>query len=163
MHLSSEGSSWLFRSTLTRWLLLVLLFVVVLLILVGAFVGWRWHKAHLPTPVVPSAWVNVNKAAADEATMFRWVISGQKVSGIYIDDDLSNSGCDVEPFVGKIDGRSISLTATFMNGSGTVSWSGTVSAHRLVLDGEVYSPGSPTSFADTLVSMKYPACGPASS
>jgi len=32
---------------------------------------------------------------------------------------------------------------------------GHVSAHQLVLDGEVYSPGSPTSFADTLVSMKY--------
>jgi len=138
-----------------------LLLVVVSLLLVVVFVGWRWHEAHLPTPRVPSVWVNIDKAEAD-ATMFRWVVTGQQVSGIYI-DDLTNSGCSVEPFIGRIDGHSVSLTATFMNGSGTIKWSGTVSAHQLELDGKVYSPGSPTSFANALIAMNYPSCGPGSS
>jgi hypothetical protein len=162
VHLSSDGSSWLLRSSLARRLLLVLAVVVVFLLFIGAFVGWRWHEAHLPTPAVPSAWVNIGKAETNEVTMFKWVITGQQVAGIYVDDDLTNPGCLVEPFVGRIDGHSVSLTATFLNDSGTVRWSGTVSAHQLVLDGESYSPGSTTAFATALTAMKYPSCGPGS-
>jgi hypothetical protein len=162
VHLSSGGASRLFRPGFTRSLLLGSLLVFVLLLVVAVFVGLRWHKAHLPTPRVPSAWVNIDKAVSNEATMFRWVITGQQISGIYTDDDLTNPGCSVEPFVGRIDGRSISLTATYMDGSGTVSWTGTVSAHVLVLDGEAYTPGSPTAFANALTAMRYPPCGPGS-
>jgi hypothetical protein len=161
VHLSSDGSSWLLRSA--RWLLPAGVTFVVLLALVALFIGWRWHEAHLPTPSVPSAWVNVDKAETNEATMFKWVITGQQVLGIYFDDDLTNTGCFVEPFVGRIDGHSISLTATFLDGSGKVKWSGTVAANRLELDGETYSPGSPNSFARSLSKMKYPSCGPGSS
>jgi hypothetical protein len=146
-----------------RWLLLGFLVVVVFVLIAAGFVGWRWHEAHLPTPSVPSVWVNIDKTAADEATMFKWVITGQQVSGIYFDDDLTNSGCYVEPFVGKVDGHTVSMTATFLNGSGTVSWSGTVSAHQLDLDGEIYAPGSAAIFAKALTVMHYPSCGPGAS
>jgi hypothetical protein len=162
MHLSSESSSWLLRSSVARWLTLVSALVVVFLLLVAGFVAWRWHEAHLSTPSVPSAWVNINKGESD-AMMFKWIITGQQVSGIYTDDDVTRSGCVVEPFAGRVDGHSISLEATFLDGSGTVTWVGTVSARQLELDGEVYSPGSPTSFAKSLVAMNYPACGPGSS
>jgi hypothetical protein len=162
VHLSSDGSSWFLRSSFRR-LRLLLLVVFVLVLLAAGVVAWRWHEEHLPTPSVPSVWVNFGKGAADEATMFKWVITGQQVSGIYFDDDLTNSGCYVEPFVGRVDGHSVSLTATFLNGSGTVSWSGTVSAHQLDLDDEIYSPGLPTTFAKTLTGMHYPSCGPGAS
>jgi hypothetical protein len=155
VHLSSDGSSWLWRSNFVRWFLLVV-------VVVAVFVGWRWHKAHLPTPVVPSVWVNSDKADGG-AAMFKWVITGQQISGIYVDDDPTNPGCFVEPFTGRIDGNSLSLTATFMDGSGTVIFAGTVSASKLDLDGKVYSAGSAKAFATALVSMKYPSCGPGSS
>jgi hypothetical protein len=163
VHLSSDGSAKLFRSGFTRSLLLGALLVALFLLVVAGLVGWRFYEGHLPTPLVPSVWVNINKADAGDATMFRWVVTGHQVAGIYTDDDSTGAGCSVEPFAGKIVGHSISLTGTFLNGSGTVFWSGTVSAHELVLDDEAYTPGSPTSFANALIAMKYPSCGPGSS
>jgi hypothetical protein len=136
--------------------------IAVIVVVAVLFAGWRWHEAHLSTPIVPSTWVNFDQ---NSATMFRWVITGQHISGIYTWDEVTNNGCIVAPFVGSINGHLVTLTATYLDGSGSTTWSGTVDASELSLNsgGGVFVPRSATSFAQALTAMHYPPCGPSSS
>jgi hypothetical protein len=147
-----------------RWIAVVLVAVVL-------FGGWRWHEAHLPTPLVPSTWVNWPPDENPAVTMVQWVITGQSIMGIYTSDDLASEDCMVAPFVGSIDGRSFTLTVTYLDGSGTTQWWGTVYASKLLLRptpgglsvADTFVPRSATWFAQALAAMHEPPCGPANS
>lgn len=129
-----------------------------------AFAGWRWHETHLPTPYVPSSWINVDRADG-AVTFVQWAMAGRRIEGEYVWDGNTANRCVIAPLNGSINGTNLTLTVTYLDGSGSTQWWGSVDTRRLLIgpgDPQAmktpFVPARASSLGDAISAMGLPAC-----